>query len=153
MEDTVCPKTNFTAVKFRSTANDKGKQSLRQVLLIDDNPLQLTVREAILRDAGFQVSVATTADSALATLRGLPDRIGVVVTDHIMPGCTGAELVYQIRALNSWLPVVVLSGLPEAESEYQSLNVVFRAKPFPPSELIELVRSSLEHSSHNEGAA
>jgi DNA-binding NtrC family response regulator len=126
---------------------------LRQVLLIDDNPLQLTVREAVLRDAGFQVSVATTADSALATLRGLPDRIGVVVTDHIMPGCTGSELVQQIRMLNIWLPVVVLSGLPEAESEYQDLNVVFRSKPFPPSELIELVRSSLEHPAPTEGAA
>lgn len=126
---------------------------MRQVLLIDDNPLQLTVREAVLRDAGFQVSVATTADSALATLRGLPDRIGVVVTDHIMPGCTGSELVQQIRMLNTWLPVVVLSGLPEAESEYQDLNVVFRSKPFPPSELIELVRSSLEHPAPTEGAA
>lgn len=126
---------------------------MRQVLLIDDNPLQLTVREAVLRDAGFQVSVATTANSALATLRGLPDRIGVVVTDHIMPGCTGSELVQQIRMLNTWLPVVVLSGLPEAESEYQDLNVVFRSKPFPPSELIELVRSSLEHPAPTEGAA
>jgi DNA-binding response OmpR family regulator len=126
---------------------------LRQVLLIDDNPLQLTVREAILRDAGFQVSVATTADSALATLRGLPDRVGVVVTDHIMPGCSGSELVRQIRTLNSWLPVIVLSGLPDAETEYLGLDVVFRSKPFPPSELIALVKSSLEHAERNQGAA
>jgi DNA-binding NtrC family response regulator len=126
---------------------------LRQVLLIDDNPLQLTVREAILRDAGFQVSVATTADSALATLRVLPDRVGVVVTDHIMPGCTGAELVRQIRSINDWLPIVVLSGLPEAEAEYRDLDVVFRSKPFPPSELIELVRSSLEPGEDSKGAA
>lgn len=126
---------------------------MRQVLLIDDNPLQLTVREAILRDAGFQVSVATTADSALATLRVLPDRIGVVVTDHIMPGCTGAELVQEIRTLNTWLPVIVLSGLPEAENEYADLNVVFRSKPFPPSELIELVRTSLENTERDQGAA
>jgi DNA-binding NtrC family response regulator len=126
---------------------------LRQILLIDDNPLQLTVREAILRDAGFQVSVATTADSALATLRVLSDRIGVVVTDHIMPGCTGAELVKQIRALNTWLPVIVLSGLPDAESEYQDLNVVFRSKPFPPAELIELVRASLKRREDGQGAA
>lgn len=126
---------------------------LRQVLLIDDNPLQLTVREAILRDAGFQVSVATTADSALATLRGLPDRVGVVVTDHIMPGCTGSELVQQIRMLNTWLPVIVLSGLPEAENEYQGLEVVFRSKPFPPADLIELVKSSLERTERIQGAA
>jgi DNA-binding response OmpR family regulator len=126
---------------------------LRQVLLIDDNPLQLTVREAILRDAGFQVSVATTADSALATLRVLPERIGVVVTDHIMPGCSGSELVREIRKVNTWMPIVVLSGLAEAENEYEGLNVVFRCKPFPPAELIELVRSSLEHAEHDEGAA
>jgi DNA-binding response OmpR family regulator len=126
---------------------------LRQVLLIDDNPLQLTVREAILRDAGFQVSVATTAESALATLRGLPDRVGVVVTDHIMPGCNGSELVREIRVLSDWLPVIVLSGLPEAEDEYQGLDVVFRSKPFPPSELIELIKSSLEHTERIQGAA
>ena len=126
---------------------------LRQVLLIDDNPLQLQVREAILRDAGFQVSVATTAESALATLRGLPDRVGVVVTDHIMPGCTGSQLVQQIRVLNTWLPVIVLSGLPDAEIEYQGLDVVFRSKPFPPAELIELVRSSLENAERSQGAA
>jgi DNA-binding NtrC family response regulator len=126
---------------------------LRQVLLIDDNPLQLTVREAILRDAGFQVSVATSAESALATLRGLPDRVGVVVTDHIMPGCSGSELVQQIRQLNTWLPIIVLSGMPDAETEYQGLDVVFRSKPFPPSEMIELVKSSLEHTERMQGAA
>ena len=126
---------------------------MRQVLLIDDNPLQLTVREAILRDAGFQVSVATTAESALATLRGVPDRVGVVVTDHLMPGCSGSELVRQIRVLSHWLPVIVLSGLPEAENEYQGLDVVFRSKPFPPSELIELIKSSLEHTERSRGAA
>jgi len=131
----------------------RAEHGLRQVLLIDDNPLQLTVREAILRDAGFQVSVATTAESALATLRGLPDRVGVVVTDHIMPGCNGSELVREIRVLSDWLPVIVLSGLPEAEDEYQGLDVVFRSKPFPPSELIELIKSSLEHTERIQGAA
>lgn len=150
----LCLRVSPAAIKsYRTAETPRAEYGLRQILLIDDNPLQLTVREAILRDAGFQVSVATTAESALATLRGLPDRIGVVVTDHIMPGCTGAELVQQIRVLNTSLPVVVLSGLPDAENEYQDLNVVFRSKPFPPSELIELVRASLENSAHDEGAA
>src|SRR5437868_6470416 len=42
---------------------------VNQVLLIDDNPIQLRVRETILRGAGFQVSIATTAEGALAVLR------------------------------------------------------------------------------------
>jgi DNA-binding response OmpR family regulator len=126
---------------------------LNQVLLVDDNPVQLSVREAVLRKAGFQVSIATTAESALATLRTLRDRIGVIVTDHLMPGCSGPELVRRIRAENDWLAIVVLSGLPDANSEYKGLEVVFRAKPLPPPELIELVRSSLAQANRHRGAA
>jgi DNA-binding response OmpR family regulator len=126
---------------------------LNQVLLIDDNPLQLSVREAVLRNAGFQVSIATTAQSALAILHVLRDRIGVVVTDHLMPECSGSELVRRIRADNDWLPVIVLSGLADAESEYAGLEVVFRPKPLPPMELIELVRASLACADQRRGAA
>lgn len=126
---------------------------MKQILLIDDNPLQLKVRETVLRGAGFLVSVATTPESALATLRVLPDRVGLVVTDHIMPGCSGSELVRKIRNFNSELPVIVLSGLPEAESEYQGLKVIFRSKPFPPPELIELVRENLAQDEDARGAA
>jgi DNA-binding response OmpR family regulator len=126
---------------------------LSEVLLVDDNPLQLKVREAVLQKAGFRVCVATTATDALALLRALADRVGVVVTDHVMPQCSGSELVRAIRAENNWLPIVVLSGLPEAFGEYEGLDVVFRAKPFPPSELIELVRSSLDQAARHRGAA
>ncbi len=126
---------------------------LRQILLVDDNPLQLSVREAVLRNAGFQVSIATTAESALATLHGLRNKIGVVVTDHLMPGYSGSDLVRRIRALDDWVPVIVLSGLADAGAEYEGLEVVFRTKPIPPLELIELVRVSLEQSDHHRGAA
>ncbi len=126
---------------------------LSEVLLIDDNPLQLMVREAVLRHAGFRVAIATTADSALAILRTFADRIGVVVTDHVMPEGDGSELVRAIRAENDWLPIIVLSGLAESETEYQDLDVVFRAKPLPPTELIELVRSSLNEATRHRGAA
>jgi len=126
---------------------------LSEVLLVDDNPLQLRVREAVLRNAGFRVSVATTAASALGMLRASADRIGVVVTDHVMPDCSGSELVRAIRSENAWLPIVVLSGLPEALPEYEGLNVAFRAKPLPPTELIELVRKSLGQATGQRGAA
>ena len=126
---------------------------MNQVLLVDDNPVQLSVREAVLRKAGFQVSIANTAESALATLRTLGDRIGVIVTDHLMPGRSGPELVRRIRAENDWIAVVVLSGLPDANSEYAGLEVVFRVKPLPPPELIELVHSSLAEANRHRGAA
>jgi DNA-binding response OmpR family regulator len=124
-----------------------------RVLLIDDNPVQLGVREAVLRKAGFQVSVATTTESALATLRALGEGIGVVVTDHLMPASSGSELVRTIRAENKCIPVIVLSGLSDAEVEYRGLDVVFRIKPLAPEDLIELVRTSLEEGARQRGAA
>lgn len=126
---------------------------MSQVLLVDDNPLQLKLRETVLRSAGFEVCVATTAESALVTLRALQERVGVVVTDHLMPECSGLGLVQQIRASDNWVPVIVLSGLLEAESEYQGLEVIFRAKPIPPPELIKLVQSSLGRTNKRRGAA
>lgn len=131
---------------------NRSMSAANQVLLVDDNPLQLSVREAVLRDAGVQVAIATSADSALAMLRAMRNQVGVVVTDHLMPGCNGSEFVRQIRAGGWWVPVIVLSGLAEAEAEYEGMDVIFRPKPLPPLELIELVRSSLARSAER-GAA
>jgi DNA-binding response OmpR family regulator len=122
-----------------------GAQRLRRVLLIDDNPQQLCVRGAVLRGAGFEVCIATTAESAQALLRsGLASSIGTIVTDHILPGASGAEFVRQLREVRRDTPVIVITGLPEVESEYEGLNVVFRQKPCPPPELIALVRDAMK---------
>jgi len=118
---------------------------MRQVLLIDDNPVQLTVRELVLRKADIDTHVATNAASALALLRSEVGRqkIGAVLTDHVMPKMDGVEFVKQLRSFNPGLPVIVISGLPDADQEYGDLNVIFRLKPCDPDELIALVKTVL----------
>jgi DNA-binding response OmpR family regulator len=51
--------------------------------------------------------------------------------------------VTQLRASYPDLPVVVLSGMTDAEEQYAELDVVFRVKPLPPDQLLDLVRSLL----------
>ena len=118
---------------------------MRQVLLLDDNPVQLTVRELVLRKAQLETHVATNASSALAFLSSEVGRqkIGAVVTDHVMPNMDGVEFVKQLRSFNPDLPVIVISGLPDADQEYSGLNVIFRLKPCDPEELITLVKTAL----------
>ena len=55
----------------------------------------------VLSQAGLQVEVATSAESALALLRTLSKSqdIGVIVTDHIMPQATGSEFVRLVRSV------------------------------------------------------
>ena len=115
------------------------------VLLIDDSPLQLRAREAVLRMAGFETHIATTVDSALALLRTEPLArcIDAVITDHIMPHSGGAEFVRELRRINAVVPVIVVTGMAEAENDYQGLNVIFLQKPCPPEELIAVVREAV----------
>jgi len=118
---------------------------MKQALLLDDNIAQLTVRELVLRKAEIESHVATNGQSALAFLRSEPGlaKIGVVITDHLMPDMDGTEFVRQLRAFNKEVPVIVISGLPDADSEYAGLDVIFRVKPCDPEDLIALVKSAL----------
>lgn len=115
------------------------------VLLVDDNPIQLSARQMVLSQAGLEVQVATSAESALALLRSLSQaqNIGVIVTDHVMPQATGSEFVRLLRNVNPEVPVIVISGMPEAQQEYEGMNVLFRQKPCPPTELIGLVKDAV----------
>jgi len=118
---------------------------MKQALLLDDNIAQLTVRELVLRQAAVESHVATKAQSALALLRSDlgKAKIGVVITDHLMPDMDGVEFVRQLRTFNRDIPVVVISGLPDAETEYTGLDVIFRLKPCDPEDLISLVKTAL----------
>ncbi|HZU30308.1 MAG TPA: response regulator [Candidatus Angelobacter sp.] len=119
---------------------------MKQALILDDNIAQLTVRELVLRNAEISSHVATKAQSALALLRSETGqaKIGVVITDHMMPDMDGVEFVRTLRSFNTQLPVIVISGLPDADAEYAGLDVIFRMKPCDPEDLITLVKTALK---------
>ena len=121
----------------------------KQVLLLDDNPIQLAARQRVLSTAGLEVHVATTAESALALLRSENFRssIGMIVTDHIMPEVTGNQFVGMLREIAPEVPILVISGMAEAEEQYREFsNLEFRTKPVQPMDLIQLVRSKVSGS-------
>jgi CheY-like chemotaxis protein len=111
------------------------------ILLIDDNAVQAATRQAILRRAGYSAIAVLNPQRALDQLQHgeFSTEIDLVITDHIMPGMNGSEFVRQLRQTHPKLPVLVISGLDEAEAEYESLDVRFRLKPFPPERLLATV--------------
>jgi CheY-like chemotaxis protein len=107
------------------------------ILVVDDNPVQALTRKAILVGAGLDSQTVYSADEAFAAISGDHSReINLVITDHIMPGESGSCFVKRLWELRAGLPVMVLSGLAEAEEDYAGLDVTFRAKPIRPGELI-----------------
>ena len=116
-----------------------------RILLVDDNHLQSATRRAILEVSGREVCIAQEGRQALEILNETEPShpIGLIVTDHLMPVMSGPEFVAEVRRRGFTLPVIVLSGLPDAESAYEGLNVVFRLKPCDPDSLIRLVQELL----------
>lgn len=102
----------------------------------------MTIRQMVLTQAGFTVLTAVTAAEALALLRTAGgETVQAVVTDHLMPKMDGAEFVRELRKTRPSLPILVVSGLPDAHLAYEGLNVDFRQKPCAPEELIAALRN------------
>lgn len=116
------------------------------ILLVDDNAVQALTRKSILLRVGRQVTVASEAQQALEMLKDttLLKSVGLVITDHSMPGMNGPEFVARLRELLPRVPVVVLSGFPDVEGEYRGLNVLFRMKPLAPEQLIAMTDELLK---------
>jgi len=119
------------------------------LLLIDDNAVQAATRQTILKRAGYFVIAALNPERALEQIQcgEFPVEINLVITDHLMPGMSGSRFVVELRRTHPKLPVLVISGLEEAEREYAGLNVTFRQKPLMPDQLLETVRSMVDEGS------
>jgi CheY-like chemotaxis protein len=125
----------------------------RCILLIDDNAIQAAIRQTVLKRAGYFVIAALNPMRALEQFKddAFPSRISAVITDHIMPGMNGAQFVRELRKIEPGLPIMVISGLEEAEQEYAGMHVQFLLKPLIP----ELLLSNLHYliESRQQGAA
>ncbi len=118
-----------------------GDSMTSAILLIDDNAVQAATRQTILKRAGYFVIAVLSPQRALEQLQNheFPAEIKLVITDHLMPGMMGAEFVRELRKTEPGMPVLVISGLEEAEDEYEGLDVLFRMKPLLPDHLLASV--------------
>jgi CheY-like chemotaxis protein len=121
-----------------TTSSDRMPATL---LLIDDNAIQAATRQTILKRAGYFVIAVLSPQRALEQLRAneYPAHIDLIITDHVMPGMNGSEFVTQLRKFSPTVPVLVISGMIEAEDEYAGLDIQFRLKPLLPDNLLASV--------------
>lgn len=124
---------------------------MARILVIDDELVILNLIAEILADADHDVvSVGSSTDA----LDLLDDRsIEIVVSDIVMPGLNGLELLEQVRQRRPSLPVVLVTGagthamLSEALAGGADGLVI---KPFSHAELVGSVATALERSRRSE---
>jgi signal transduction histidine kinase len=113
-----------------------------RVLVVDDDPLVVASTAAMLEDAGHVVTEALSGARALDMLR-LGAEVDVVVTDHAMPGMTGAELARQMRQQWPRLPVILATGYAELPNGEEP-GLPRLSKPYLQSELLEQIAKSVD---------
>ena len=119
---------------------------MSQVLVVEDESAIAELISINLRHAGFEVTLAATAEQAQAAVDAvLPD---LVLLDWMLPGHSGVHLARQWRAAarTKELPIIMLTARAEESDKVQGLDAGaddYLTKPFSTGELLARIRAVL----------
>ena len=104
-----------------------------------------SVLAGVLRQQGYVVFEADSGVGALTEWQQHKTEIGLVLADVVMPEMDGLTLAQQLRKQSAGLPIVLLSGHINEDTQWvtEEANFSFLPKPFQSTQLIETVRSIL----------
>jgi PAS domain S-box-containing protein len=114
------------------------------VLLVEDETgVRNYVRE-VLEEYGYRVlDAANGTDAIEMTRRCDRTRIDLLLTDMVLPGMNGVEVIRHFSALRPGVPVVRMSGYPERFAAQMLDDIPYLPKPFTPEALLEMVGRTL----------
>jgi signal transduction histidine kinase len=117
---------------------------VRRILIVDDIADNRALLADVLASFGFDLALADSGESALLLLGRQP--FDLVITDQLMPGINGWELLRQARTAGHAMPFVLLSAampvLPDGWSPHH-VFVAILMKPAEPDRLAEVLGSAL----------
>ncbi|GAA4455580.1 response regulator transcription factor [Nibrella saemangeumensis] len=113
-----------------------------RILLVEDEPKTLQAIQQGLEESHFEVDVAY--DGLIAKRLATKNSYSVIITDVILPGLNGFELIKQLRTQGITTPVLLLTALGEVEDKVSGFDAgadQYLTKPFQFSELLARVRA------------
>jgi len=111
-----------------------------RVLIVEDDRSLLELYTEVLLGEGFEVAAAMDGAGALHALQ--TGSFDVVLTDVVMPGCTGVDVLRAVRERDLDVPVVLVTGSPTLETAVQALEMGalhYLLKPVASSEIVRCV--------------
>jgi len=120
-----------------------GKQT---ILIVDDDEMICSLLKKVMEIERFKVHVATNGKEALEIIEN--NTIHAVVSDILMPGMTGIELLEIIKEKYTWVPVIMITGFSGKYSPQDAIAAGadgFFSKPFKNIEIIQKLRSILSN--------
>ena len=117
------------------------------ILVVDDTDTVRRLTRDVLTAAGYQVLEAAGADEAVQVAERHAAPIHLLVTDVVMPGRNGVELVDRLRTVRPVMRVLYVSGYTDLGIVREGLlaqDAAFLQKPFTPEDLLRKVRQVIE---------
>ncbi len=133
-------------------ATDKAAAVRKQLLVVDDDRLVLSLMASGLTDAGYGVTTADSAEEAEAWLAS-GERPDLAILDVRMPGQGGLYLAQRLRELDH-IPFMMLSAYSEAqivEKATQCGALGYAVKPLDIPQLIPAVEAALARANELQG--
>jgi two-component system, OmpR family, response regulator len=136
---------------WTSSASGEAKAAAREarLLVVDDEPTILELLSGSLRFAGFDVlTAATGADALRAAAAARPD---LILLDVMMPDGNGFEVVRQMRAGGSQVPVIFLTARNAVGERVAGLTLGgddYVTKPFSLDEVLARIRAVLRRNGY-----
>ncbi|TPV92501.1 MAG: response regulator [Myxococcales bacterium FL481] len=115
-----------------------------RVLVVDDDDLVGTALSQSLSREGFRVDLATNVDEALALFNS--GSIDVVLTDLIMPGGTGIDLLRHVETRDPMIPVIIITADDSVRAAAEAVReraFDYLTKPVSRAELTEAVQRAV----------
>ena len=115
------------------------------ILVCDDEPNVRHVTSLIVKGWGFDVIEAADGQQGLERFQSKAGGIRAILLDMTMPKMSGLEFLPRLRALNSQVPVVLMSGYDEEQfaAKISDPHLTFLKKPFRSAELRAALRRVL----------
>lgn len=113
----------------------------KTILCVDDNEQVLSVRKFLLETRGYRVLPMRTGAEALDHLReAVPGSIDLLLTDLVLPGMDGNELVRRAKGLHPTLPALLVSGTVTSFQRAEAADAFLPKGACNPAELLDRIR-------------
>lgn len=119
------------------------------VLLVDDEDMVLTsIRTLLLMETAYEVESFTNPERAVEYLETHPAEL--IVSDYMMPGMNGIQLLGHARRLQPEATRVLLTGHADSASAIRAINEVglfhYLEKPWDNAQLLLVIRQAVERA-------